>query len=212
VYWFDDTLGVLVEGISLLGAVGFVLALQVGYLPYLVELRQPVVCWSCGGGSWHCVAGFFMPFVWGVGGGHCQGCFAQFHPNRRGGDGWGIPVYVQHAVYFGGARPGPHGWGWGRGDWGGGDSSSAIFGMDREGVLMVLLMLRAEVWVVFCAGGVTPYSSTRESVSSSCGVSGRVLGWVDVLGAMGGGSYWFCVFWSFGLLRRGVRWAGSLCQ
>ena len=35
--------------------------------------------------------------------------------------------------------------------------------------------------------GVTPYSSTRESVSLSCGVSGRVLGWVDVLGVMGGG-------------------------
>jgi len=68
-----------------------------------------------------------------------------------------------------------------------GDSSSAIFGMDREGVLMVLLILRAEVWVVFHVGGVTLYLSTRESVSSSCGVSGRVLGWVDVLGAMGGG-------------------------
>ena len=71
VYGFDNTLGVLVEGISLLGVVGFVLALQVGYLPYLVELRQLVVHWSCGGGPWHYVAGFFVPFVWGAGGRHC---------------------------------------------------------------------------------------------------------------------------------------------
>ena len=53
-----------------------------------------------------------------------------------------------------------------------GESSPAITGIDRVVWFAVLLALRAEVWGMLRMGGVPPYSSTRDSESSSCSVSG----------------------------------------
>jgi len=54
---------------------------------------------------------------------------------------------------------------------GDGESSPAITGIDKVGFPMVLLGLRAEGGGPFCVGsvgGVTLYSSTRDSMFSSC--------------------------------------------
>ena len=53
-----------------------------------------------------------------------------------------------------------------------GESSPAITGIDRVALLAVLLALRAKVWGMLCVGGVLPYLLTRDSMSSSCSVSG----------------------------------------
>ena len=64
----------------------------------------------------------------------------------------------------------------GDGEMGGdGESSPTIVGIGSAGGPAVLLALRMDVWAAFRVGGVPPYSSTRDSVSSSCGVSGWVL-------------------------------------
>ena len=66
----------------------------------------------------------------------------------------------------------------GDGEMGGeGESSPAITGSGRIEWPDVLLVLQAEVGSALWVRGVAPYSSTRDSVSSSCCVSGWVLGW-----------------------------------
>ena len=71
---------------------------------------------------------------------------------------------VLDLVFMVGARDGETG--------GEGESSPTITGIDRVVWLAVLLALQAEVWGMLRVGGVPPYSSTRDSESSSCSVSG----------------------------------------
>jgi len=93
----------------------------------------------------------------------------------------------------------------GDGEMGGeGESSLAITGIGKVGSTVALLVLRVEggggTFHVCGMGGVAPYSSTRESVSLSCSVSGWVLAWRwffrgDLTGSAS--------FVSFGLVRGG---------